>query len=218
VSFTSQRLAAERGRAAVAARTPLGSVGYDTAARQAVGVIESYLQLATAWEALVRRRYLVHCRRNGTEPVTLTFPALPSLPEETERLLTPPVPDGRQAGGFGFGTLPVKPAGDSVAPAAPQRDRPADTVAPAGATTAPEAAPAPDAGTQHRVDGLPNDPTDAGDATTASFPSPEEVQNDVRALGVRYRATPQPAARRRSRLAPLRFPRRRPDGASDPVA
>ena len=105
----------QRRSAAMASQTPAGSARYDLAARHAVSVADECLQRARNWESRVRELYPVYCRRNGTRPVALAFTPLPPLAAEVERLLSPILPDGRQAGGYGFGTSAPT---DAITPAA----------------------------------------------------------------------------------------------------
>lgn len=190
-------LSAQRSQAAATTRVPLGSTSYDTAARHATNVVDSYLQLAAAWEGLVRQRYVVHCRLRKREPVALMFPPLPALQDEVERLLTPALPDGRQAGGFAFGT---------EAPAAPETETETDTE-PTWPGTEP---------TDDPPSGVPAEPPEVDDDTPAAEnpPPPEprdadEVLDNVADLISRLRPVPDdPPARRPTRRFIPRLPRR----------
>ena len=177
-----RRLAAEHTRSATATRAPLGSVVYDTAARHAVTVADAYLQLAAAWEGLVRQHYLVHCRRAGQAPEELSFPPLPALPDEVERLLTPAVPDGRQAGGYAFGTHPpVDPVPNTDPEGRPSAGPTTPPVAAAGSTAAPARA---------SDDGEEGQPTRG----PADHPDPDAVLDAVADLAARLRGLPEQPA------------------------
>ena len=211
-----RRTVAERARAAATTRAPLGSVAYDAAARHAITVADAYLQLVTAWEGLVRQRYAVHCRRSGTEPVVLGFPPLPALPDEVERLLTPAVPDGRQAGGFAFGTEAPGPEGAGPVHGGPEQGAPGAAGPTSGETETPPAEDAP---------GTPGPDSGGGEeadtAGPAGRPGSDAVLDAVADLVARLRGSPEepPAPRRRGGrfVRGLRRRVRRDSAASDPA-
>jgi hypothetical protein len=199
------REASERELNRAVRRTPHGSTKYDTAARLAVNLADECLQRAQGWEGRVRELYPVYCRRMRMTPVGLAFPALPSLPDETERLLHPHLRDGQQVGGYGVGT--IRP--ERLAPVPPG-------VAPAGPAFGDDVPPAAPAPGQHgvTVDAEPQPgPSEDRDEAQAERADRGAVRESVAEAIERMRA-----AGGASGAEPRRGRRRRRDEAGGPAA